>query len=333
MSHVLVTGGAGFIGSHVVEALLRRSYGVRVLDNLFTGRREHLPAHADLEFIEGDVTDYKTCLDVMDGIDGVFHMAAMSKVLPSLGDPDMIDFCTEQNVQGTANVLKAALRHKDRIRKLVYSGSSTYYGANPVPDYEDMPHDCQTPYAVSKYVGEMYCELFTKLHGLPTIRLRYFMTFGPRQPASGPYAIVTGVFKNQWLNGEPLTILGTGHQTRDFIHVSEVAEANVRAFESEVTDATINVGTGKAISILDLAHIFSDNLIYGPPRVPDIPHSLAETTRCHELLGWVPSTDVTAYFKDEVRELVGTAPGKYETPAWLAAEARSAGHGQQAGSA
>lgn len=317
MTQVLVTGGAGFIGSHVVEQLLARSYRVRVLDNLFTGSLDYLPEHEALEFVEGDVTDEETCLAAMEGVEGVFHMAAMSKVLPSLANPEMIDFCTQQNVQGTANVLKAALKHKDRVRKLIYSGSSTYYGTTPVPNLEDGPHDCQTPYAVTKYVGEMYCELFAKLHDFPTIRLRYFMTFGPRQPTTGPYAIVTGVFKKLWANGEPLTILGTGEQTRDFIHVAEVAEANIRAFESAATDATINVGTGTSISILRLAKIFSDDLIYAPPRVPDIPHSLADTTRCRELLGWVPSTDVVAYFEDEVRRLIDEEPGRYKEPGWL----------------
>lgn len=317
---LLVTGGAGFIGSHVVESLLARGNRVRVLDNLFTGKREYLPSTAKLEFIEGDVTDHETCLAAMADVDGVFHMAAMSKVLPSLANPEMIDFCAAQNAQGTANVLKAALKHRDRVKKIVYSGSSTYYGAGGLPNREDGRHDCQTPYAVTKYVGEMYCELFSKLHKLPTIRLRYFMTFGPRQPTSGPYAIVTGVFMDRWLRGEPPIILGTGQQTRDFIHVSEVAEANVRAFESDVTDATINVGTGTSISILDLAHIFSDEIVYQPPRVPDIPHSLADTARIHRLLGWVPTTDVVGYFKDEVRRLVRQSPAKYKVPKWLQCE-------------
>lgn len=326
--HLLVTGGAGFIGSHVVEALLKRSHKVRVLDNLFTGKREYLPKHERLEFIEGDVTNYETCLAAVEGVDGVIHMAAMSKVLPSLANPEMIDFCAAQNAGGTANVLKAALKHKDRIKKVVYSGSSTYYGRGSLPNREDGPHDCQTPYALTKYVGEMYCELFTKLHHLPTIRLRYFMAFGPRQPTSGPYAIVTGVFMDQWAEGKPLTILGTGHQTRDFIHVSEIAEANCRAFESDVTDATINVGTGKAISILDLAHIFSDDLVFLPPRVPDIPHSLADTDRIRRLLGWVPKTDVVGYFKDEVRRLVRENPAKYKAPKWLENERVAVAAGQ-----
>jgi len=318
---VLVTGGAGFIGSHLVEALLKRSYQVRVLDNLFTGQIENLPSHNDLEFIKGDITDYATCLAVMEGVDGVFHMAAMSKVLPSLANPEMIDFCAAQNAAGTANILKAALERKDRVRKVIYSGSSTYYGAGALPDHEDARHDCQTPYALTKYIGEMYCELFSRLHHLPTIRLRYFMVYGPRQPSSGPYAIVTGVFMNAWMRGEPLTILGTGHQTRDFIHVSEIAEANIRAFESTVTDATINVGTGRATSILELANVFSDKLIYMPPRVPDIPHSLADITRISELLGWVPTSDVVSYFKNEVRRRTAEAPDQYAKPAWLLVEA------------
>jgi nucleoside-diphosphate-sugar epimerase len=317
---LLVTGGAGFIGSHVVEALLKRSYKVRVLDNLFTGNIDYLPTHGDLEFLEGDVTDYDMCLAAMEDVDGIFHLAAMSKVLPSLANPEMIDFCAAQNAAGTANVLKAALKHKDRVKKLIYSGSSTYYGAGPVPNLEDGPHDCQTPYAVTKYVGEMYCELFTKLHHLPTIRLRYFMTFGPRQPTTGAYAIVTGVFMNRWMQGDPLVILGTGSQTRDFLHVSEVAEANVRAFESDVTNATINVGTGNATTIRELAHVFSDQLEYRPARVPDMPHSLADTSRIRQLLGWVPKTDVINYFKDEVRRIARENPGKYATPSWLARE-------------
>ena len=259
--------GAPALWPHLVEALLQRSYQVRVLDNLFTGQMEILPQHDNLEFIKGDITDYTTCQAAMRDVDGVFHMAAMNKVLPSLANPEMIDFCAAQIAAGTANVLKAALERKDRVRKVIYSGSSTYYGAGPVPDCEDTRHDCQTPYALTKYVGETYCELFSRLHRLPTIRLRYFMVYGPRQPSSGPYAIVTGVFMNAWMRGEPLTILGTGHQTRDFIHVSEIAEANIRAFESTVADATINVGTGRAISILELANIFSDKLIYLPPRV------------------------------------------------------------------
>lgn len=302
MARVLVTGGAGFIGSHVVETLLARGYCVRVLDNLLQGSLLNLEAAREAEFVEGDVTDLAACREAMRDIDGVFHLAAMSKVFPSLANPDMIDFCIEQNVHGTLNVLKAALERKADIRKIVYSGSSTYYGANPPPHAEDQPPGWQTPYAMSKYMGEMNCELFSRLYALPTVRLRYFMTYGPRQPSSGPYAVVTGVFMKQWEKGEPLTIMGDGRQTRDFIHVADVAEGTVRAFESGVTDATINIGTGRALSILELADLFSPKRIWLPPRQHDIPHQQADTTRMELLLRWRPRHDIRDYLARSLGE-------------------------------
>ena len=314
--HVLVTGGAGFIGSHIVENLLARSYRVRVMDNLVTGSADYLPRHENLEFIKSDVTDYNACLAAMDGVEGVFHLAAMSKVAPSV-DPDMVDFCTRQNVIGTANVLNAALHNKDRVRKVVYAASSACYGANLIPTQEDLPPDNQTPYALTKYVAELYCEQYSKLFGLPTVRLRYYMAFGPRQPSSGPYRIASGVFMKQWMEGKPLTIMGSGQQTRDFIHVAELAEGNVRAFESDVTDATINVGTGRNVTILQIAQIFSDQFVFLPARVADIPHQLADTTRMRQLLGWMPKIEVISYFKDEVRRLVREDPLTYRKPKWL----------------
>jgi nucleoside-diphosphate-sugar epimerase len=322
MSLVLVTGGAGFIGSHVVETLLARSYRVRVLDNLSQGQQSYLPADQRLEFIEGDVTDFATCRKAMADVTGVFHLAAMSKVLPSLGDPDMIDFCTHQNVLGTANMLRAALEAKDRVRKLIYSASSTYYGTNPPPHDEDQPPACQTPYAVTKYVGELYCELFSRLHGLPTVRLRYFMTYGPRQPSTGPYAIVTGVFMKQWENDEPLTILGDGNQTRDFIHVEDIAEGTVVAFESAVDNATINVGTGASLSIKALADLISPRQVHLPRRAHDIPHQQAATARMRRLLGWQPKHELAQYLKALIRRCVQDEPGRHALPGWLVQERR-----------
>jgi nucleoside-diphosphate-sugar epimerase len=317
--HVLVTGGAGFIGSHIVDNLLARGYRVRVLDNLITGSADYLPQHRDVEFIKGDVTDLDTCLRAMEGVEGVFHLAAMSKVAPS-HDPEMFDYCTQQNVVGSGNVLCAALRNKDRVRKVVYAASSACYGSAPIPTHEDTwPLDNQTPYALTKYVAELYCEQYTRLYGLPTVRCRYYMAFGPRQPTSGPYRIATGTFMKAWMEGKPLPVMGGGQQTRDFIHVAELAEGNVRAFESNATDATINLGTGKNVTILEIAKIFSDNIEFVPPRVPDIPHQLSDTTRMREMLGWMPKSDVVAYFKDEVRRLVRENP-TLAKPEWLRVE-------------
>jgi len=317
MSLVLVTGGAGFIGSHLCEALLTRKYRVRVIDNLFQGNLANLPESENLEFIEGDVTDYDTCLSVMEGVEGVFHMAAMSKVLPSLEDPDLIDFCTEQNVIGTSNVLRAVLANKDKVRKLIYSGSSTYYGDNPPPHTEDQKECCQTPYAMSKYFGELYCKLFTRLHGIPTIRLRYFMAYGPRQPSTGAYAVVTGVFMKKWLANEPLTMVGDGTQTRDFIHVSDIAEGICRAFECDATDAEINIGTGRSMSINALADLISSERVQMPPRQVDIPHQQADITVMKKLLDWEPKIDAVDYFKTLIRETIEKNPGKYREPDWM----------------
>jgi nucleoside-diphosphate-sugar epimerase len=323
MRTVLVTGGAGFIGSHLVENLVRRGYAVRVLDNLSQGDRSYLDAAGGVEFIEGDVTDLGTCRTAVRDVEGIFHLAAMSKVFPSLGDPGMVDFCLQQNVQGTLNVLRAALERKSSIRKFIYSGSSTYYGANAPPQAEDQPPGWQTPYAMTKYMGEMNCELFTRLYQLPTVRLRYFMTYGPRQPSTGPYAVVTGVFMRQWEDCVPLTIMGDGHQTRDFIHVEDVAEGTVRAYESAVDDATINIGTGVSVTINDLADLFTPHRRQLPRREHDIPLQQADTTRMERLLGWRPRVDLREYLKSEIGRRLDESPGRYPEPAWRSAPSQS----------
>ena len=162
----------------------------------------------------------------------------------------------------------------------------------------------------------MYCELFTRLHGLPSIRLRYFMAYGPRQPTTGAYAVVTGVFIKQWLAGKPLTILGDGLQTRDFIHVTDMAEGIARAFESDVTDATINIGTGRALNIRDLAKMISSKHEDLPPRVPDIRHQQADITRMVELLGWEPEINVVDYYKSWIRDHLNANPDQTNKPQW-----------------
>eukprot|EP01112_Ceratiomyxa_fruticulosa_P019045 TRINITY_DN6171_c0_g1_i2.p1 TRINITY_DN6171_c0_g1~~TRINITY_DN6171_c0_g1_i2.p1 ORF type:complete len:321 (-),score=41.28 TRINITY_DN6171_c0_g1_i2:251-1213(-) len=292
---VLVTGGAGFIGSHVVERLLKEDYKVRVLDNLCQGFKEWVPVgHPNLEsFIEGDITNFETCKKAMEGVVGVFHLAAMSKVLPSLLDPNMIDFCTEQNVNGTLNVLKAA-KAAGTVRKVVYSASSTFYGLHPVPHVETMTPYCQTPYALTKYVGEQYMEVFDRVYDLPTVSIRYFQVYGPRQPTKGTYAVVAGIFIDQMVNGQSLTIHGDGSQTRDFVHVRDVAEANVRAFcVPEARRMTINCGTGKMNSIKELADIISPIQTHTPARPIDLKATLADTTKCQKILKWVP--EITFY--------------------------------------
>jgi UDP-glucose 4-epimerase len=278
----LVTGGAGFIGSHITEALLSRGHRVRVLDNLSQSPREQVPGGAD--FIEGDIVDQRSCHEAVAGVDGVFHLAAMSKVAPSI---ERIEFCTEQNIIGTQNLLVAC--RQANVRKVVYSGSSTYYGLQPPPHHEDLLPHCLNPYALSKYVGEQLCSLFTRLYGLPTVSLRYFNVYGPRQPREGAYALVMGIFLDAFKNGLPLTIHGDGSQRRDFVHVKDAVSANLAAYWSDVQGTVLNVGTGTNHSIKELADMISDRQVYGSRRPGDAEVTLADTSRIKRLLGWRPT--------------------------------------------
>jgi nucleoside-diphosphate-sugar epimerase len=290
---MLVTGGAGFIGSHLVEGLIARGHRVRVLDNLSQGRREWV--HPDAEWIEGDITDLALCRRTCEGVAGVFHLAAMSKVAPSI---DRFEFCTEQNIVGTQNVLIAA--RDARVHKLVYSGSSTYYGNGAPPQSEAALPECLNPYAVSKYVGEQFCEIFTRLYRLPTVTLRYFNVYGARQPAVGAYALVLGVFFGQRRRGEPLTIHGDGSQRRDFVHVSDVVEANLAAYASDVQGTAMNVGSGTNISIQEMADLISPQQIHLARRPGDAEVTLADIGRIRRLLGWEPRVA----FADGLRALL-----------------------------
>jgi nucleoside-diphosphate-sugar epimerase len=295
---MLVTGGAGFIGSHMSERLLARGYRVRVLDNLSFGRREWIPGGA--EFMEGDIRDLETCHKACAGVSGVFHMAAMSRAGPSL---EAVEICTQQNVVGTQNVLLAARDAK--VRKLVYSGSSTYYGNQPTPQREDMRGDFLNFYAISKYVGEEYCLLFDRVFNLPVVVLRYFSVYGPRQPESGAYALVLGIFLDRWKNGKALEIHGTGQQRRDFVHVRDVADCNIAAFESAQHNVVLNVGNGSNISINELADMISPQQVHVARRPGDSDGTLADLTRMTAVLNWKPQIT----FAEGLKELKAFVKG------------------------
>lgn len=282
---MVVTGGAGFIGSHLSQKLLNLGYIVRIIDNLCQGNPDYIPDGA--EFYEGNVLDKDLLKKVFTGAKGVFHMAAMSKVAPSI---EKIEYCTEQNVLGTLNVLLMARECK--VQKVVYSASSSYYGNRQAPQNEEMLPDPLNPYALSKYVGEQYCELYTVLYGLPTISLRYFNVYGRRQPSEGAYALVLGIFLKNLKEGKPLLIHGKGEQRRDFIHVSDIVEANIAAFKSEAKGMVLNVGSGKNISIQELADLISKDQIYEPRRAGDAEITLADISKTKAILNWVPKVSI-----------------------------------------
>jgi len=276
---VLVTGGAGFIGSHLAERLISLGYQVRVLDNLIYGRLEWVPNAA--QFIRGDITDPDTCRRACQGVSGVFHAAAMSRAAPSF---DAIDVCTQQNIVGTQNILIAA--RDAGVKKLVYSGSSTYYGNQPGPHREEMRPDLLNFYALSKFAGEEYCRMFDRQLDFPTVVLRYFNGYGPRQPETGAYALVLGAFLRRWRDGQPLEIHGAGSQRRDFIHVRDIVECNIAAYHKPVRNVTLNVGSGTNISVQELADMISTKQVRGPRRAGDAEVTLADISRTITMLDW-----------------------------------------------
>ena len=292
MEKVLITGGAGFIGSHLAELLLDAGYSVRILDNLSYGRREWVPTEA--EWMEGDICDLETCRAACCGVAGVFHMAAMSRSAASL---DAIELCTEVNVLGTQNVLTAA--REAGVKKLVYSGSSTYYGNQKAPHVETQRGDFLNFYGLTKHVGEEYCLLFDRLYNLPSVVLRYFNVYGSRQPETGAYALVLGIFLERERQGKPLEIHGDGKQRRDFIHVRDIARANLIAYESNTRGEVFNIGSGTNVSVQELADLISAKQTRSERRRGDAEETLADLSKTQAVLGWRPEVS----FEEGLAEL------------------------------
>jgi UDP-glucose 4-epimerase len=292
MKNVLVTGGAGFIGSHLCEGLLAAGYRVRVLDSLIYGKREWVPAAA--EFIEGDIRDIDACRKAADGMNAVLHCAAMSRSGPS---QEHLDFCTQANIAGTQNMLLAA--RDAGVKRFIYSGSSTYYGSRTPPHRESDPPHFLNIYGLTKRVGEQYCLLFDEGFGLPCIVLRYFNVYGPRQPETGAYALVLGIFLRRAADGKVLEIHGDGSQRRDFVHVKDVVAANIAALSSTVRGEVFNVGSGENISVKELADMISPNQVHTEGRKGDSTATLADISKIKAALGWSPRIA----FADGLKEL------------------------------
>jgi len=286
MEKVLITGGAGFIGSHTADLLMEQGIPVRVLDNLSSGHRHNLPEqHPLLEFIEGDMRDLDTVSSAMSGISHCVHLAAQVSVVASLEDPI---FSAEQNIMGYLNVLHSC--HKQGVKRLVYASSAAFYGEPPtLPLDEDMAVKQLAPYALEKKINEDYADLFHRLYGFSSLGMRFFNVYGPRQDPKSPYAGVIALFVDRIKENKPLTVNGDGQHTRDFIFVRDVARANVAALKNNFQSAC-NVATGKKTSLLDLIETLSEltgnkpELNFGPPREGDIVHSLANPARMNKEL-------------------------------------------------
>jgi nucleoside-diphosphate-sugar epimerase len=291
----LVTGGAGFIGSHIAEALLKQNKAVRLFDNLATGKQSNIQALQGLpgtmEFIQGDLRDLEAVKAAVKGVEVVFHQAALASVPRSIAQPVA---SLETNINGTQNVLLAA--RDGGVRRVVYASSSSVYGNTPIlPKQEEMPTQPMSPYAVQKLAGELLCRVFTLVYGLETVALRYFNVFGPRQDPASEYAAVIPRFLTALLEKRRPIVFGDGEQTRDFTYIENVVQANLLAATS--TDAigdAMNIGCGEQISLNSILRIAGDLLAtsveaeYQHPRAGDVRDSLADISKAQRLIGYTP---------------------------------------------
>lgn len=300
---VLVTGGAGFIGGHIVDALLAEGATVRVVDNFSTGKRENL-AHnlSKIELVEGDIVDPDVAARATHGIELIFHEAAIPSVARSVADPVASN---RANVGGTVQILEAA--RKAGVRKVVYAASSSAYGETEVlPKVETMTPAPVSPYAISKLAGELYMTTFGRLYQMETVSLRYFNVFGPRQDPKSDYAAVIPKFITRILSGERPTIFGDGETTRDFCFIENVVSANLKASRSKTSGQVVNIACGARVSLNQLCAIINEELgtdltpVHAEPRVGDVRHSLADIRAAQSLIGYTPLFDLRGGLKKTI---------------------------------
>jgi UDP-glucose 4-epimerase len=313
MSSYLITGGAGFIGSHLAEELIRRNQRVRIVDSLITGKRRNLEHLPGAEFIEGDLADGSVAARAVQGVDYVLHQAAIPSVPRSVKDPVTSN---RANIDASLNILVAA--RDAGVKRLVYAGSSSAYGDTPtLPKREDMPASPLSPYALQKFVAEQYCQLFTRLYGFETVTIRYFNVFGPRQDPGSPYSGVISLFSTALLEGRQPVIYGDGEQTRDFTYIANVVDGVLRACEAKLAvGEVINVATGGRISLNELLRTMnrivgtSVDAVYQAAREGDVRDSQADISKAKRLLGYEP--------------LVGLEEGLKKTLEWCRTEMKPA---------
>ena len=311
MKRVLVTGAAGFIGSHLVDRLLDEGCEVLAIDNLaggHLGNLEHALTHPNFSFFERDIRNLNSIQSLFEGVDWVFHLAAMADIVPSIQNPLLYH---SSNVEGTANVLEACRAHS--IKKIVYTASSSCYG---IPDLFPTPEHAmmspQYPYALSKYLGEQMVMHWEQVYGLPAISLRFFNIYGPRARTTGTYGAVFGVFMKQKLEGAPFTVVGDGKQTRDFTYVSDAVDALMTAAQSKQQGKIYNVGSGGTYSINYLVELLGGSIEYLPKRPGEPDCTFADIGKIQSELAWKPQIS----FEEGVKNMLGHIEYWNEAPLW-----------------
>jgi len=309
---VLVTGGCGFIGSHMVDRLLNEGHQVVVLDNCSTGRIENLEHHKGnqkLDVYICDISEYDSIEKYFEGVDKVFHIAALADIVPSIQNPLKYH---RSNVDGTANVLEASRKHN--IKRFIYAASSSCYGIpDTYPTPEDTPINPQYPYALTKYLGEEYVLHWHKIYNLPITSMRFFNVYGPRSRTSGTYGAVFGVFLAQKLAGKPYTIVGDGNQTRDFTYVTDVVDACVTASESnQAIGEVFNVGSNDHYSINRLVELLGGEKTYIPKRPGEPDCTFADTSKIRKMVGWEPKVSI----EEGVQNMLDNIDYWREAPVW-----------------
>ena len=297
----LVTGGAGFIGSNLVDGLLGLGHEVVVIDNEYSDAHDHFYWNDYTENYKYDIRDYEKTRPLYDGVDYVFHTAAEARIQPSILNP--VEAVSINSV-GTCTVLQCA--REAGVKKLMYSSTSAGYGMNSQPNVETQPDDCLNPYSISKVNGEKLCKMYTDLFDLDTVIFRYFNVYGERQPIRGQYAPVIGIFLRQLEAGQPLTIVGDGEQRRDFTYVKDIVNANIMAAlsnaDKEAYGQVYNVGSGVNYSVNEVAEMISNNVKYIPPRLGEARISLANIDKIYKTFAWKPQQSLEKWVKSAVEQ-------------------------------
>lgn len=293
MTKSLVTGGAGFIGSNLVDRLLEMGHEVVVIDNEYSDAHDHFYWNDKAQNYKYDIRDYENTRPLYDGVDYVFHLAAESRIQPAIENP--INAISLNSV-GTCTILQCA--REAEVKRVIYSSTSSGYGMNPYPNVETQPDDCLNPYSVSKVNGEKLCKMYTDLFGVKTISFRYFNIYGERQPLRGQYAPVIGIFLRQRSAGEPLTIVGDGEQRRDFTHIDDIVDALILIMEKQAYGFEFELGRGKNYSVNEVAEMFGITPVYKDGKIGEAKDTLNTDSTANKVLDWYPTRELKDYINE-----------------------------------